>query len=78
MWILLYFVAIHVYLANIEGPELVKLMFLQKESGGYIYDPKSGRIVGEDFLDGSEPILDPEYVIEKAKQKPHRRKKKPA
>jgi Ni/Fe-hydrogenase 1 B-type cytochrome subunit len=76
MWILLYFIAIHVYLATIEGPGLAKMMFLQRETGGYIYDPKSGHIVGEDFLDGTPPLLDPEYAKAKEKEKPPKKKRK--
>ena len=42
------FMFIHIYLANIEGFAPTKLMFIQKEHGGLVYDPEKHNIVGED------------------------------
>lgn len=51
MFVFIIFICIHVYLANIEGFEPTKLMFLHKEHGGLVYDPKKHNIVGEDKLE---------------------------
>ena len=50
MWVFIIFMFIHVYLANIEGLAPTKLMFFRKEHGGFVYDPESHNIVGEDDL----------------------------
>lgn len=49
MFVFIIFMLIHIYLANIEGFESTKLMFLHKEHGGYVYDPDVHNIVGEDL-----------------------------
>ncbi|MDR3136675.1 MAG: cytochrome b/b6 domain-containing protein [Coriobacteriales bacterium] len=51
MWVFILFMFVHVYLANIEGLSPTKLMFLRKEHGGLVYDPKVHNIVGEDDLE---------------------------
>lgn len=48
MWVFIIFMFIHIYLASVEGLAPLKIMFLRKESGGLIYDPKVQNIVGED------------------------------
>lgn len=48
MYVFICFMFIHIYLANIEGFEPTKLMFLWKEHGGLVYDPDNHVIVGED------------------------------
>jgi Ni/Fe-hydrogenase 1 B-type cytochrome subunit len=50
MWVFIIFIFLHVYLANVEGTEPTKLMFLRKEHGGLTYDPKVHNIIGEDDL----------------------------
>ena len=50
MYVFIVFMFIHVYLANIEGFEPTKLMFIRKEHGGLVYDPDKHNIVGEDDL----------------------------
>ena len=50
MFVFIIFMFIHVYLANIEGFEPTKLMFLRKEHGGLVYDPDKHVIVGDDTL----------------------------
>lgn len=52
MYVFIIFMFIHVYLANVEGFQSTKLMFLWKEHGGLVYDPEKHAIVGEDDLDG--------------------------
>ncbi|MEC4183718.1 cytochrome b/b6 domain-containing protein [Adlercreutzia sp. R21] len=48
MYVFICFMFIHIYLANVEGFEPTKLMFLRKEHGGLVYDPDLHNIVGED------------------------------
>ena len=48
MYVFIVFMFIHIYLANIEGFAPTKLMFIQKEHGGLVYDPEKHNIVGED------------------------------
>lgn len=48
MFVFICFTFIHVYLVFIEGTEPAKLMLLQKEHGGKVYDPQRHVIVGED------------------------------
>ena len=50
MFVFIIFMFIHVYLANVEGTEPTKLMFLRKEHGGLVYDPDKHVIVGDDTL----------------------------
>lgn len=49
MYIFIIFIFIHIYLANVEGTEPTKLMFLRKEHGGLVYDPERHVIIGEDY-----------------------------
>lgn len=51
MFVFIIFMFIHVYLANIEGIEPTKLMFVRKEHGGLVYDPDKHVIVGDDTLE---------------------------
>lgn len=51
MFVFIIFMFIHIYLANIEGFEPTKLMFLRQEHGGLVYDPDKHVIVGEDTLE---------------------------
>ena len=48
MYVFIIFMFIHIYLANVEGFEPTKLMFIHKEHGGLVYDPDLHNIVGED------------------------------
>ncbi len=48
MYVFIIFMFIHIYLANVEGVAPTALMFLRKEHGGLVYDPKRHVIVGED------------------------------
>lgn len=50
MFVFIIFMFIHIYLANVEGAEPTKLMFLRKEHGGLVYDPEKHVIVGDDNL----------------------------
>ena len=50
MFVFIIFMFIHIYLANVEGFEPTKLMFLRKEHGGLVYDPDKHFIVGDDNL----------------------------
>ena len=50
MYVFIIFMFIHIYLANVEGFEPTKLMFLRKEHGGLVYDPDKHVIVGDDTL----------------------------
>ena len=54
MYVVIIFMFIHVYLANVEGTEPTKLMFFHKEHGGLVYDPDKHVIVGEDNLEHEE------------------------
>lgn len=54
MWVFIIFMFIHVYLATIEGTAPLKVMFLRKEQGGLVYDPKVQNIVGTDDLGNKE------------------------
>jgi len=49
MYFFIFFMMIHIYLANVEGTEPTKLMFFHKEHGGLTYDPKTHNINGEDY-----------------------------
>ena len=49
MYVFIIFMFIHIYLANVEGFEPTKLMFIHKEHGGLIYAPEVHDIVGEDL-----------------------------
>ena len=51
MFVFIIFMFIHIYLANIEGFEPTKLMFLRKEHGGLVYDPEKHVITGDDSLE---------------------------
>jgi Ni/Fe-hydrogenase 1 B-type cytochrome subunit len=50
MWVFIIFILIHAYLASVEGLAPLKLMFLRKEHGGLVYDPKTKNIIGTDDL----------------------------
>ncbi|MDR1016855.1 MAG: cytochrome b/b6 domain-containing protein [Coriobacteriales bacterium] len=50
MWVFICFILLHVYLANIEGLEPTKLMFLRKEHGGLVYSPEAHDLIGRDDL----------------------------
>lgn len=50
MYVFIIFMFIHIYLANVEGFEPTKLMFVRTEHGGLVYDPDKHVIVGEDTL----------------------------
>lgn len=52
MFLIIIFLFIHLYLANIEGFEPTKLMLFRQEHGGLVYDPDKHVIVGEDDLSG--------------------------
>lgn len=54
MYVFIIFMLLHIYLANVEGFEPTKLMFLRKEHGGLVYDPDIHNIVGHDFNDKFE------------------------
>ncbi|MCL2826496.1 MAG: cytochrome b/b6 domain-containing protein [Eggerthellaceae bacterium] len=50
MYAFICFMMLHIYLANVEGFDQTKLIFLRKEEGGLVYDPARHTIVGEDDL----------------------------
>ncbi|MDR0458976.1 MAG: cytochrome b/b6 domain-containing protein [Coriobacteriales bacterium] len=50
MWIMIIFVMLHVYLSIANGLAPLKMIFLWKEHGGLVYDPKTKNIIGEDDL----------------------------
>lgn len=52
MYFFIFFMMIHIYLANVEGTEPTKLMFFHKEHGGLTYDPDLHNIDGEDYSVG--------------------------
>ena len=54
MWVFIIFTGLHMYLALIEGPAQVAIMFKHKEHGGMIMDPETKEIIGED-LDPNDP-----------------------
>ena len=56
MFVFIWFMFIHIYLANIYGPNAAKLMFLRKESPGFVYDPETHAICGVDNMDGTGVI----------------------
>ena len=52
MYFFIFFMMIHIYLANVEGTEPTKLMFFHQEHGGLTYDPDTHNIDGEDYSVG--------------------------
>ncbi|MDR3315128.1 MAG: cytochrome b/b6 domain-containing protein [Coriobacteriales bacterium] len=54
MWVFIIFIALHAYLATIEGLAPAKMMFGWKEHGGLVYSPETHTIIGEDDLDGKD------------------------
>jgi Ni/Fe-hydrogenase 1 B-type cytochrome subunit len=63
MWVFILFICLHVYLANIEGFEPTKLMFLRKEHSGLVYDPELHNIIGLDTETGNDK-KEPEKRLE--------------
>ncbi len=54
MYLLIIFIFLHVYLANIEGAAPTRLMLFRQEHGGLVYDPDKHVIVGVDDLGEGE------------------------
>ena len=50
MFIIMYIMCFHLYLANIEGVSPTKLILFRKEHAGLVYDPEIRNVVGYDGM----------------------------
>ncbi len=55
MYFFICFTMIHAYLALVDGAALPRLMFFNKETGGYTQDPKTWHFSGYDSLGEDDP-----------------------